>query len=87
MAINRVFWGIVSAAAAGAIIGLLFAPEEGGKMRKKLRKKTNSLANELIEVLEKSKKDAEDMKRKGEKWTENDIESVEDAGESFSEGK
>ena len=76
MASNRVFWGIVSAAAAGAIIGLLFAPEDGGKMRKKLRKKTNSLANELIEALENSKENAETLKEKGEKFTGDLIDSA-----------
>ncbi|MCF0049995.1 YtxH domain-containing protein [Dyadobacter sp. LJ53] len=52
---NKAFWGIVTAAAVGAIIGLLFAPEDGDKTRKKIKKKTNSLATELIEALEKSK--------------------------------
>lgn len=87
MASNRVFWGIVSAAAAGAIIGLLFAPEEGGKMRKKIRKRTNSLANELIEALEKSKSNAETLKDKSEKYTDDLLDSASEAAESFSHNK
>ena len=39
---NKAFWGIVTAAAVGAIIGLLFAPEDGNKTRKKIKKKTNA---------------------------------------------
>jgi gas vesicle protein len=62
MASNRVFWGIVSAAVAGALIGLLVAPEEGAKIRKKIKKKTNSLAGDLIDALEKSKAQAEALK-------------------------
>ncbi|WAC12293.1 YtxH domain-containing protein [Dyadobacter pollutisoli] len=57
---NKAFWGIVTAAAVGAVIGLLFAPDDGGKMRKKIKKKTNSLASDLIEALEKSKEKASD---------------------------
>lgn len=68
MAGNRVFWGIVTAAAAGAIIGLLLAPEEGNKIRKKIKKKTNSLAAELIEALEKSKEEAAALKNKAEQY-------------------
>lgn len=69
---GKVFWGIVTAAAAGAVIGMLFAPDEGTQTRKKIKRKTNSLASELIEALEKSKdkvvKSAEDLKEKGQKY-------------------
>ncbi|WP_254411680.1 YtxH domain-containing protein [Dyadobacter diqingensis] len=69
---GKVFWGIVTAAAAGAVIGMLFAPEEGTQTRKKIKKKTNSLASELIDALERSKdkavKSAEDLKEKGQKY-------------------
>jgi len=69
---GKVFWGIVTAAAAGAVIGMLFAPEEGTQTRKKIKKKTNSLASELIDALEKSKdkavSSAEDLKDKGQKY-------------------
>lgn len=69
---SKVFWGIVTAAAAGAVIGMLFAPEEGTQIRKKIKKKTNSLASELIDALEKSKQKAgetaDDLKAKGEKY-------------------
>lgn len=69
---SKVFWGIVTAAAAGAVIGMLFAPEEGTQTRKKIKKKTNSLASELIDALEKSKQKAgetaDDLKAKGEQY-------------------
>lgn len=73
---SKVFWGIVTAAAAGAVIGLLFAPEDGTKTRKKIKKKTNSLASELIEALEKGKEkavsSAEELKDKGQQY-KNDL--------------
>ncbi|MBE9464920.1 YtxH domain-containing protein [Dyadobacter subterraneus] len=88
---SKVFWGIVTAAAAGAVIGMLFAPEEGTQTRKKIKKKTNSLASELIDALEKSKQKAgetaDDLKAKGEQY-KNDFkdkaeEVKEDAADEF----
>jgi gas vesicle protein len=83
MASNRIFWGIITAAAAGAVIGLLFAPEEGNKMRKKIKKKTNSLASELIEALEKSKENAEKLKSKGEDYKDDLLESAQETKDKF----
>jgi gas vesicle protein len=72
MSSNRVFLGIVAAAIAGAAIGLLFAPEDGNKTIKKIKKKTNSLASDLIDALERSKGKAEqaasDLKKEGEAY-------------------
>ncbi|MHA4738479.1 YtxH domain-containing protein [Dyadobacter sp. MSC1_007] len=52
---NKIIVGIVTAAIAGLAIGLLIAPDDGKKTIKKIKKKTNSLAGELIDALEKSK--------------------------------
>jgi len=72
---SKVFWGIVTAAAAGAVIGMLFAPEEGTEVRKKIKKKTNSLASDLIDALEKSKEKAgqtaDDLKDKAGETVDN----------------
>ncbi len=76
MAGNRFFWGMVTAAAAGAIIGLLLAPEEGNKIRKKIRKKTNSLASELIDALEKSKQEAAALKSKAGEYKDDLVNSA-----------
>lgn len=69
---NKAFWGIVTAAAVGAVIGLLFAPEDGGETRKKIKRKTNSLASDLIDALEKSKEKAASVvgqvKKEGEEY-------------------
>jgi gas vesicle protein len=74
---NRVFWGIVTAAAAGAVIGLLFAPEDGNKLRKNIKKKANSLASELIDALEKSKDEAAALKSKANGYKDDVAEKVE----------
>ena len=86
---NKAFWGIVTAAAVGAIIGLLFAPEDGNKTRKKIKKKTNSLATDLIEALEKSKEKASSVagqiKEEGEEYKDaawNKAEELSDAAKT-----
>jgi gas vesicle protein len=52
---NKVFWGIVTAAAAGAVIGLLFAPDQGMKTRKKIKNRSNDWAQDVLDTLERSK--------------------------------
>ncbi|WP_149242470.1 YtxH domain-containing protein [Dyadobacter sp. 32] len=83
MASNRVFLGIVTAVAAGVVIGLLFAPEDGNKMRKKIKKRTNSLASELIEALEKSKAGAERLKSEGEEYKDEVLDTAQGAKDKF----
>jgi gas vesicle protein len=79
---NKAFWGIVTAAAVGAVIGLLFAPEDGGKTRKKIKRKTNSLASDLIEALEKSKEKASDaadeIKKEGLEYKDAAVDKAEE---------
>ena len=74
MSNNKVFLGIITAAIAGAVIGLLFAPEDGNETRKKIKKRTNNLATDLIDALEKSKAKAEgavdDLKDEGKKYAD-----------------
>ena len=74
MSTNKIILGIVTAAVAGAVIGLLLAPEDSKKTIKKLKKKTNELAGDLIAALEKSKAKAADaadqLKKEGETYVE-----------------
>ncbi|GGH45164.1 YtxH domain-containing protein [Dyadobacter endophyticus] len=82
MSTNKIILGLVTAAVAGAVIGLLLAPEESRKTIRKLKKKTNSLAGDLIAALEKSKNQVADaagqLKKDGEAYAN---EAVEKAGE------
>jgi gas vesicle protein len=74
MSTNKIILGIVTAAVAGAVIGLLLAPEDSKKTFKKLKKKTNELAGDLITALEKSKAKAADaagqLKKEGETYAD-----------------
>mgnify|MGYP000995158543 FL=1 len=52
---SKVVLGIVTAAAAGAVIGLLFAPEKGTELRDKVRDTANGLASDLLDVIQRGR--------------------------------
>ncbi len=54
MSTGKLALGILGGLAAGAILGVLFAPEEGSKTRKKIADKGNDLADEIKRKLENS---------------------------------
>jgi gas vesicle protein len=66
---SKVVLGILGAAAAGVVIGLLIAPEKGSDMRKKLKKTASGWADNLSHLFVKGKEAAEDgieeVKEKG----------------------
>jgi len=47
MKTDRVLIGILAGMAAGAILGVLFAPDKGSNTRKKITDKGNAMANDL----------------------------------------
>ena len=57
---SKVLLGILGAAAAGVVIGLLIAPEKGVEMRKKLRKTAGDWADNLGNLWAQGKEAAED---------------------------
>lgn len=57
---NKVLLGILGAAAAGVIIGLLIAPEKGKDMRKKIKRTAEEWADNLGHLWAKGKKVTED---------------------------
>ena len=47
MSNGKVVLGVLAGIAAGAILGILFAPDKGCETRKKIAKKGNDVADEL----------------------------------------
>ena len=48
---SNVVLGIITAAAAGAVIGMLFAPDKGAELREKVRGTVNDLASDLLDAI------------------------------------
>lgn len=49
MNLGKIFLGIMASVAAGATLGVLFAPDKGSSTRHKISKKGNDYVNELGE--------------------------------------
>ncbi|MDJ1472294.1 YtxH domain-containing protein [Cytophagaceae bacterium DM2B3-1] len=52
---GKIFLGIVAAAASGAIIGMLFAPDKGSGLRKKISESLSDWTDEVVKAVAKSK--------------------------------
>lgn len=57
---SKVVLGILGAAAAGVVIGLLVAPEKGSDTRKKIKRTAGDWADNLSHLWSQGKKAAED---------------------------
>jgi gas vesicle protein len=79
---GKVFLGLLAGLAAGAVLGVLFAPDKGVETRKKISKKSKDLVDDVKnkyddfvrgvnEKIESVKQDAEHLKSKASKVTDN----------------
>ncbi|MBT1686686.1 YtxH domain-containing protein [Dawidia soli] len=59
---SKIILGILGAAAAGAVIGMLVAPESGNDMRKKISKAATDFAEELTKAIVNSREQLGDAK-------------------------
>ena len=57
---SKVLLGILGAAAAGVVIGLLVAPDKGNETRKKIKKTAGEWADSLSHMWERGKHAAEE---------------------------
>ncbi|MCB9184805.1 MAG: YtxH domain-containing protein [Flavobacteriales bacterium] len=60
----------ITALAAGAALGILFAPDSGAATRKKIVKKGNDLRDRLTDLVGKGEELAEDLKKQANDVTE-----------------
>jgi gas vesicle protein len=61
---SKILLGVLGAAAAGVVIGLLIAPEKGKDMRKRIKKTTDGWADNLSHLFVAGKEELEEAKDK-----------------------
>ncbi len=64
---SKIILGLVGAAAAGVIVGLVLAPEKGADMRRKLKDTAGDWADHLTDLFANAKGEIQNLKDKGSK--------------------
>jgi gas vesicle protein len=82
---SKVLLGIVGAAAAGVVIGLLIAPDKGKDTRKKLKKTAGDWADTVSGLWAKGKRAADDFVDDGREKIKQAKSSAEDKANKMKE--
>ncbi len=61
---SKILGALVLGAAAGAVLGLLFAPSKGSELRTKIKDNAEDLIDELAEKINEGKETIADLKEK-----------------------
>lgn len=80
---TKILGALVLGAAAGAVLGLLFAPDKGSKLRKKIKDDTEELIDELAEKINEGKETIAGMKEKAMAKAEDFRTKVEEEMENY----
>jgi gas vesicle protein len=64
---TKIILGLVGAAAAGVVVGLLMAPEKGTDMRKKVSRTAGDWAGQISDLFANSKGEMKHLKDQGKK--------------------
>jgi gas vesicle protein len=59
---GKILTAVAAGVVAGAVLGILFAPDKGSETRKKIRKKGEDVADELKDKFEKVKEKFNELK-------------------------
>ena len=54
-------WGLLLGAAAGAVLGILYAPDKGSETRRKIRTKYRNIADDLHDTFEEIREGYDDI--------------------------
>jgi gas vesicle protein len=81
---SKVILGLVGAAAAGVLVGLLLAPEKGTETRQKISKTAGDWASQLSDLFTNAKDEIVNLKNKGTKAASDAASRYTNTTESFS---
>jgi len=81
---TKVVLGLVGAAAAGVIVGLLLAPEKGSDLRKKVKDTAGDWAGHLTDLFANAKGEIDNLKGKGSKVAGDAANKFNNVKESYS---
>jgi gas vesicle protein len=76
MTTGKIIWSIAAGVAAGAILGVLFAPDKGVDTRKKIVQKKDDAVDSINEMLERVTGKLEDVKKQASKMMANGMAKV-----------
>jgi gas vesicle protein len=81
---SKIILGIVGAAAAGVVVGLLLAPEKGTDMRKTIKRTAGDWADHLTDLFANAKGEIENLRGKGERAANDAANKFNSTKESYS---
>jgi gas vesicle protein len=81
---SKVILGILGAAAAGVVIGLLLAPEKGTDLRAKVSQRAGEWTDSLSDLFSTAKEEVTNLTRKGTKAASEAGSRFNNVGETFS---
>ncbi len=80
---SKIILGLVGAAAAGVIVGLVLAPEKGSDMRQKLKSTAGEWADHLTDLFADAKGEIQNLKNKGSKVANDAANKYSNAKENY----
>lgn len=68
---TKIILGIIGAAAVGAAVGMLLAPEKGSEIRGRVKRRAGDIADSIVDLFSETKDELHQMKRKARESANN----------------
>jgi gas vesicle protein len=81
---SKIILGLVGAAAAGVVVGLILAPEKGADVRRKISDTAGDWASHLTDMFANAKGELQNLSNKGSKMAGQGMDKVNNVTESYS---